>query len=149
MFSATNSPSTEFSAPASPASSYPFSPTPSTSISSPNSNNTSNNKRRRGRPSKIISTEPDEAELSKCKTKAERDHYLRRFRNNEASRKSRLLNKQRTEKVEQDIRQFEQENMSLEAAVESDQIKIKLLKDYIKLKLTANIQTSYNQNLVH
>ncbi|KAL5273895.1 hypothetical protein ACFFRR_000574 [Megaselia abdita] len=139
------SPSTEFSAPPSPASSYPFSP--STNLSSPNSN-TTNSKRRRGRPAKIISTEPDEAELSKCKTKAEREHYLRRFRNNEASRKSRLLNKQRTEKVDQDIRQFEQENMSLDAAVESDQIKIKLLKDYIKNKLTANIHNSYN-NLVH
>uniref|UniRef100_T1GD65 BZIP domain-containing protein n=1 Tax=Megaselia scalaris TaxID=36166 RepID=T1GD65_MEGSC len=144
QFSATNSPpSTEFSAPASPASSYPFSPSASTNTSSPNSSNNTN-KRRRGRPSKVISTEPDEAELSKCKTKAERDHYLRRFRNNEASRKSRLLNKQRTEQVEKDIRHFEQENLSLEQAVESDKIKIKMLKEYINNKLTTNMQKSYS-----
>ncbi|XP_067623840.1 putative uncharacterized protein DDB_G0282129 [Eurosta solidaginis] len=92
----------------------PYSPVPSnfSSTQQTQSNNTS--KKRRGRPAKEHSDQPDPAKL-KNMPDSDRKRLLDRAKNNEASRVSRRKNKEREEQEKETERRLIQRNLALRA----------------------------------
>lgn len=83
---------------------------PASSIATTNATSTTT-RRGRGRPAKEHSDMPD---LSRVQSEAERKKALERYKNNEASRKSRLKNKERDMATEQEERELSQRTEELE-----------------------------------
>uniref|UniRef100_T1PDY9 Basic region leucine zipper n=1 Tax=Musca domestica TaxID=7370 RepID=T1PDY9_MUSDO len=84
----------------------PYSPAPSVATTC------ATTKRGRGRPAKIHSDVPDPSQLAHL-PESEQKKVLERAKNNEASRKSRLKNKEREEAIEREERDLIQHNIYL------------------------------------
>ncbi|KAL9894776.1 xrp1 isoform 1-T3 [Glossina fuscipes fuscipes] len=75
-------------------------------------------KRRRGRPAKMHSDIPDESKLNSM-SKSERQKMLDRYKNNEASRKSRLKNKDRELRLIEEEKELQIKHNELERILET------------------------------